>query len=119
MKKAFKILLTFLAMLLCFSANAVYYNPMPIMIPSGGGGDCTPKQALAVYIVSMIPSVILYISYSIMWLFKRNNRNIKFVEYVIWSDFGEFKVDGNTIWFASINFVAIFSLAIIYVSSLL
>ena len=72
------------AVMCCFSVDAAYI-PMPIPIyHSGGGGSMTIKEGIGLLIALNIPSVLIVLIRSLIWVLKRPDWT--YTEYVWYSD---------------------------------
>ncbi len=89
------------AVMCCFSVDAAYI-PMPIPIyHGGGGGHLTNSQGIGLLIALNIPSILIVIIRSLIWLIKRPDWT--YVEYVWYSDLELMTPYLNTIWLVALN----------------
>jgi len=103
-----KITLLTLATFCTLAANAIIIIPMPT---GGGGGDLQPKQIIALWIALNIPSIIILIVRTFMWLFSEKYETL--LEYV----FTEYDVAViNTMWLICLNGLAAVIAIAIYIS---
>ena len=107
------------AVMCCFSVNAAYI-PMPMPIPiyhSGGGGSMTIKEGIGLLIALNIPSILIVIIRSFIWLIKRPDWT--YVEYVWYSDLELMTPDFNTYWLVGLNGIAGVVALAIWIASVL
>jgi hypothetical protein len=92
-----------IAFLLCVSVNA---QVIPIIIPSyhGDYGNMSTKEAIALLIAMNIPSVLIVVIRSLLWLIKRPAWTYK--EYVWYSDMALMTPDCNTFFLVVLNGIA-------------
>jgi hypothetical protein len=89
------------AVMCCFSVDAAYI-PMPIPIYYSGGGSSLPiKEAIGLLIALNIPSILIVIVRSLIWLIKKPDWS--YFEYVWYSDLYLMTPDVNTIWLVILN----------------
>ena len=92
------------AVMCCFSVDAAYI-PMPIPIyNSGGGGSMTIKDGIGLLIALNIPSVLIVLIRSLIWVLKRPNWT--YTEFVWYSDDELFTPTINTFWLVGLNGIA-------------
>ena len=92
------------AVMCCFSVDAAYI-PMPIPIyNSGGGGSMTIKEGIGLLIALNIPSVLIVLIRSLIWVLKRPNWT--YTEFVWYSGAELFTPNINTFWLVGLNGIA-------------
>ena len=91
------------AVMCCFSVNAAYI-PMPIPIYHGGCGGISIKEGIGILIALNIPSVLIVLIRSFIWILKRPNWT--YTEYVWYSDMDLMTPDANTMWLVVLNGMA-------------
>ena len=92
------------AVMCCFSVEAAYI-PMPIPIyNSGGCGSMSNKEGIGIFIALNIPSVLIVLIRSFIWLIKRPDWT--YGEYVWYSDMKLMTPDLNTYWLVGLNGIA-------------
>lgn len=90
------------AVMCCFSVNAAYI-PMPIPI-YGCRGCISTKEGIGLLIALNIPSVLIVLIRSFIWILKRPNWT--YTEYVWYSDMDLITPDFNTMWLVILNGMA-------------
>ena len=89
------------AVMCCFSVDAAYI-PMPMPIyHSDGGGSMTIKEGIGLLIALNIPSVLIVLIRSLIWVLKRPDWT--YTEFVWYSDGELFTPDLNTCWLVGLN----------------
>jgi len=91
------------AVMCCFSVNAAYI-PMAIPISYGGCGSISTKEGIGILIALNIPSVLIVLIRSFIWILKRPNWT--YTEYVWYSDMDLMTPDANTMWLVILNGMA-------------
>ena len=91
------------AVMCCFSVNAAYI-PMPIPIYYCGGCSMSIKEGIGLLIALNIPSVLIVLIRSFIWILKRPNWT--YTEYVWYSDMDLTTPDLNTMCLVILNGMA-------------
>ena len=87
----------------CLSVNAAYI-PMPIPIYNCGGGSMSIKEGIGLLIALNIPSVLIVLIRSLIWVLKRPNWT--YTEFVWYSDDELFTPTINTFQLVGLNGIA-------------
>lgn len=107
--KLLKIIFSIAAIMCCVSANAIVFIPIE--------GTISYKYLIAIWIALNIPSILIVIIRSLIWLIKRPDW--AYIDYVWLSDKKFLSPLANSMWLAIVNGLGIIVTLVFWVETII
>ena len=105
--------------LILVSSIESFAGIMPIFLYGGGGGNLSQNDGIGLLIALNIPLILTYVVRAIIWAVNKHS-DYSFVTYVIWdSDLDLVTPNIISIFFASLNGLALLVAMAMYFSSII